>query len=139
MSREDEGGLFLPQPESEAGLLTGRRLAGIGFLLGSAALAYKGLDFKDEADKLYKRYESATDPDEVNRLYQRTTNRDVKSQISWAVGAACGVAGIRLLFFGEEDNAEFPINAARAGAASSVAWDADIRPGEVRLRLSKPF
>ena len=30
----------------------------------------------------------------------RTTNRDVKSQVSWALAAACGVTGLRLLFTG---------------------------------------
>ena len=138
MSSEDEGGLFLPQPEASGGFLNGRRLAGIGFMLGSAAFVYKGLDFKDQADKLYDRYESATDPAEVNRLYQRTTNRDVKSQISWAVGAACAVAGVRLLFFGD-DEVEFPGATAGGGAAAKLTWDADIRPGTVGLRLNKPF
>jgi hypothetical protein len=140
MSGEEDSGLFLPQSQSDGKLITGRRLAGIGFLLGSAAMAYKGFDFQGEGDKLYKRYEDATDPAEINRLYQRTTNRDVKSQISWAIGAACAVAGVRLIFFGGEEETSLPsVNRVAHNEAAEVKWGVQVSPGKMALRFSRPF
>ncbi len=67
--------------------ITVRRAVGVVFLGGSAFLTLQGFDYKDEADEFYDRYQKAIDPVEIDRLYQRTTNRDVKSQISWSLAA----------------------------------------------------
>lgn len=99
-------GLIAAQPgvaqvESEAGegkgFFTARRLLGLAFVGGGAALAIKGFDYKDEADELYDLYKVSNVGEEADRLYQRTTNRDVKSQVSWALSAAFAITGVRLL------------------------------------------
>ena len=98
--------LLLVSPPVEAGerrILTPRRALGLAFLGGSAALVKRGMDFKEEADELYERYEKATDPQEIDRLYRRTNNRDVKSQVSWALAAAFAVSGLRLILTGETE------------------------------------
>ncbi len=78
-----------------------RRTLGLAFLGAGTALAVKGFDYRGEADAFYADYQQAVDPIEINRLYQRTTNRDIKAQVSWALGAACGIGGLRLLATGD--------------------------------------
>lgn len=78
-----------------------RRTLGLAFVGAGTALAVKGFDYRDQADAFYADYQQAADPIEINRLYQRTTNRDIKAQVSWALGAACGIGGLRLLVTGD--------------------------------------
>ena len=80
--------------------VSARRTLGLAFLGAGTALAVKGFDYHDQADAFYADYQQAVDPIEINRLYQRTTNRDIKAQVSWALGAACGIGGLRLLATG---------------------------------------
>ena len=82
-------------------VITVQRVVGLAFLGGSAALAARGFDFRDEADEFYDRYQAATDPIEIEHLYQRTTNKDVKSQVSWALAGAFAISGARLLLTGD--------------------------------------
>ena len=94
-------GLFICNPvplnAEGKGLFTTRRLMGVVFLGGSAALAKKGFDYHKDADELYELYEGASEPEEAVRFYDRTTNRDVKSQVSWALAAAFALSGARLV------------------------------------------
>ena len=70
---------------------------GVLFIGGSLVLAKQGFSFRDEADELYAKYKKAGSPEEADRLYTRTNNRDVKSQVSWALAAAFVLSGSRLL------------------------------------------
>ena len=70
--------------------LTLRRALGLASLGGGVALAVKGFEYRDDADGFYDAYQVAKDPVEIDRLYQRSTNRDVKSQVSWALAGALG-------------------------------------------------
>ncbi len=97
--------------QAEAGIgdfVSARRTLGLAFLGAGTALAVKGFDYREEADAFYADYQRAVDPIEINRLYQRTTNRDIKAQVSWALAAACGVGGLRLLATGDGDRVERP-------------------------------
>ena len=76
---------------------TGRRLMGVAFLSGSAFLLKKGFDYHKDADKLYSLYKEADGPEDADRLYNRTTDRDVKSQVSWALAAAFAFSGLRMV------------------------------------------
>lgn len=100
-----------------APVLTMRRALGVAFLTGSAVLTSKGFDYRDQADEFYDAYRAADDPVEIDRFYQRTANRDVKSQVSWALAAACGVTGLRLLFTGDDDYRAAVTRGPAAGAA----------------------
>lgn len=79
------------------GFFTPRSLWGAASIAGSVILYNKGKDYRDKADDLYRRYQAAADPTEIERLYQRTTNQDTKGQVCWALGAALAVNGVRLL------------------------------------------
>ncbi len=74
-----------------------RRSLGLALVGSSALLVKKGFDLRREANDLYRRYEISNDPVEADQLYRRTTNRDVKSQVSWALSAAFAVSGARML------------------------------------------
>jgi len=90
--------------EEDEGFVSFRSGLGIIFLGGSALMVKQGIDFRNEADDLYLRYQTAEIAEEADRLYSRTNNRDVKSQVSLAIAGAFAVSGFRFLFFGEDDN-----------------------------------
>lgn len=117
-----------------SGLITFRRTLGLAFLAGAGALTARGFDYKDEADAFYEAYKAADDDAEIQKLYQRTTNRDVKSQVSWALAAACGATGLRLLFTG---GGEFR-GAASAGSPS-LSLVPVAAPRILGLRLQRRF
>ena len=88
--------------------VTVRRVLGLAFLGGGVALAMKGFEYHDDADGLYDAYQAAKDPVEIDRLYQRATNRDVKSQVSWALAGAFAISGVRLLLTGHSGKGKRP-------------------------------
>ncbi len=122
------------EADGSGSLITFRRTLGLAFLAGSAALTARGFDYKDEADAFYEAYKAADDQAEIQKLYQRTTNRDVKSQVSWALAAACGVTGLRLLFTG---GGEFR-GVASAGSPS-LSLGPVAAPRILGLRLQRRF
>ena len=129
---------------------TVRRAMGVAFLTGGALLSQKGFDYRDEADAFYANYKEAVDEDEIERFYQRTTNRDVKSQVSWALAAALGINGARLLFTGgardKLSNREGTTGRKRATASSQKPGLHHLRltprtnpVGEIGIELTVPF
>ena len=82
----------------------GRKGLGLIFLGGSVLMVKQGIDFRNEADDLYSRYQAAELADEADKLYSRTNNRDVKSQVSLAVAGAFAISGFRFLFFSKDKN-----------------------------------
>jgi len=127
------------------GLLTMRRGLGAAFLAGGVVLAMQGFDLKDEAAGFYESYESATDLAEIEKFYQRTTNRDVKSQVSWALAAAFGVTGLRLALTGGDSEPEsmqsrtFTSAATDLGTGPSMSLVPAVSPRVVGLRLQRHF
>jgi hypothetical protein len=126
-----------------SGPITVRRSMGLAFLAGSALLVVQGFDLKDEADEFYDSYNLATDRAEMEKFYQRTTNRDVKSQVSWALAAAFGITGLRLIFTGGEPAATARHNALTSPAprpgGPSVSLVPAVTPRVVGLRLQRHF
>ena len=102
----------------EPPLITARRIAGVACLGGSALLLREGLDYRDEADALYARYEAATESTEAERLFDRTSNKDIKSQVSWVLAGAFALNGIRLLWWSDDATtaSERPHRASSAGS-----------------------
>ncbi len=99
--------------EKDEGFVSFRTGLGMIFLGGSALMVKQGIDFRNEADDLYLRYQTAEIAEEADRLYSRTNNRDVKSQVSLAIAGAFAVSGFRFLFFGEDDNDKANIESRR--------------------------
>ena len=95
-------------PGAAEELVSPRRTIGLALLGGSLILAKKGLDLHRDADDLYARYKKADRAEEASRLYRRTNNRDVKSQVSWALSAAFAVSGARLLLSGKGEQNNRP-------------------------------
>ena len=93
------GHILVRPVAAEAGQSTfnSRRSLGIVFIGGSLFLTKQGFDFRSEADGLYEKYQKAGTAEEADRLYTRTNNRDVKSQVSWALATAFALSGTRLL------------------------------------------
>jgi hypothetical protein len=138
--------LIMPSEPVQADLgsyVTPRRLVGVVFIGGSAMLAQKGFDLNDEADNFYAAYEQASDSAEIEKLYQRTTNRDVKSQVSWALAAAFGVTGVRLLLTGAPEEPSMQLGDAdqrptvRASWREGLRWIPAIEPGRLSLRVER--
>ena len=63
------------EADGSGSLITFRRTLGLAFLAGGAALTVRGFDYKDEADAFYEAYKAADEQAEIQKLYQRTTNR----------------------------------------------------------------
>ena len=122
------------EPDGSGSLITFRRTLGLAFLAGGAALTARGFDYKDEADAFYEAYKAADDQADIQKLYQRTTNRDVKSQVSWALAAACGVTGLRLLFTGGGE-----LRGAAPAGSSSLSLVPVAAPRVLGLRLQRRF
>lgn len=120
------------------GLVTKRRTLGVAFLAGSAILAAKGFDYKDQADEFYELYEAATDAAEIDKFYQRTTNRDVKSQVSWALATAFGITGLRLVFTGGDRYAPAAVPPSPS-SQSGLLLVPSATPGAVGLHLQRRF
>ena len=120
------------------GLVTKRRTLGVAFLAGSAVLAAKGFDYKDQADEFYDLYEAATDEAEIDKFYQRTTNRDVKSQVSWALATAFGITGLRLVFTGGDRFAPAAVPASSSSRVGLLLVPS-ATPGTVGLHLQRRF
>ena len=137
------GGLLgQPIAAGAEGFFTKRRSLGLAFVGGSAVICKVGLDYKNDADDFYDRYKRASDPIEIGRLYQRTNNRDIKSQISWALGAAFAVSGLRLILTsGPEksyDRAKLSENGMKTGIGG-LELDGQVDRGRFGLRLKKSF
>ncbi len=95
---------FAPTAEARS-VFTARRTFGVLFLGGSALMAKKALDFKRDADDIYKFYKLANSAEEAGTLFDKASDRDTKSQMSIGLSAIFLVSGLRLLLdSGIDDN-----------------------------------
>ena len=117
---------------------TARRSLGLMFLGGSAALLKQGMDFNDDANELYALYEVAETPEDADRLYARTNNRDIKSQVSWALAGAFAVSGLRLILrSGTPSSASYGRPHTRAEPATYV--ETHLSSGRLGVVLKQSF
>lgn len=80
------------------GVFSRRTVLGLALTGSGVYFIEKGFDFHRDANALYRRYLDALDPAEISQFYQRTTQQDLKSRLSWALGAVLAASGIHLLF-----------------------------------------
>ena len=133
---------LLVQPsvaEDEQGFFAARRSMGVLFIGGSLLLTKQGFEFRDEADELYVRYKKAGTSEEADRLYTRTNNRDVKSQVSWALAAAFAVSGVRLLLSKVADSELSTKVDTDRRIAPGISLEPQLEPRRFGLQLKRRF
>ena len=125
--------------EDGQGIITSRRSLGIVFVGGSLFLTKQGFDFRSEADDLYEKYKKAGTAEEADRLYTRTNNRDVKSQVSWALAAAFALSGTRLLLAKGDSSKRMATGVAGPGSKPGFSLEPQIEPQRVGFQLKRRF
>ena len=96
--------VLVPQVQAKSPF-TSRRIFGALFVGGSIYMAKKARDFHRSGDQIYQDYLVADNSQDAERLYDRASDRDTKSQMSIAISAVMLVSGLRLLLFsGVDDN-----------------------------------
>jgi len=134
------GGALEPAEAGEGqGFFTSRKSLGLAFLGSSLVLTKQGLDFRDEADKLYARYKLADSPEDADRLYARTNNRDIKSQVSWALAAAFAVSGARLLLHSNNDAMQQQRENWQPIPSVGYSLEPQVEPSRFGLALRRTF
>ena len=92
-------------PLAEArSFFTARRTFGVIFLGGSVFMAKKAIYFRRDANTIYESYKAATIPQDADQLFDRSTDRDTKSQMAAGISAVLLISGLRLLLFSGVDN-----------------------------------
>ena len=119
-------------PAEARSLFTARRTFGVLFLGGSAYMAKKAIDFRSDANKLYDAYRLAPSSEEAKILYERTSDRDTKSQMSIGLSAVLLVSGLRLLWASGVDD-----NIPRIDRRLKLDVSSDPRTGALRIDLKR--
>ena len=97
-------GSFVAPVQAES-FFTVRRTFGVLFLGTSAILAKRSLDFRSDANTTFEQYELASNARQAEELFQRTSDRDTKAQMSAGLSVVLLVSGLRLLLSsGVDDN-----------------------------------
>ena len=120
-------------------IFTPRRTFGVLFIGGSLFMAKKSLDFHGDADDIYEAYRLAGDSDQADRLYERASDRDTKSQMSLGLSLILLAGGLRLLLSsGVDDNV--PKHQEKLKQESlKIEMTGNPTTGSVGLALSKDF
>ncbi len=126
-------GCLAPVAEARS-FFTARRTFGILFLGGSAYMAKRAIDYKRDANDNYEAYKAATDTREAERLFNRTSDRDTKSQMSIGFSAILLISGLRLLMHSGVDD-KMP----KIDRRIKINLNSDIRKKSVGIVLKKKF
>ena len=131
----------LAAPVDAKSFFTVRRTFGVLFLGTSTILAKRAIDFRKDANSTFDQYELAANAREAEELFQRTSDRDTKSQMSAGLSAVLLVSGLRLLLSSSEDG---NIPKMQRGLKTkqgdlSVNLKSDVQTGQVGVSISKGF
>ena len=119
--------------------ITSQRSLGIVLIGGSLFLTKQGFDFRSEANDLYEKYKKAGTAEEADRLYTRTNNRDVKSQVSWALATAFALSGTRLLLAKGDRAPHMAQGVEVPRSKPSFSLEPQIEPRRVGFYLKRRF
>jgi hypothetical protein len=114
--------------------MTARRTFGLLFLSGSAVMAKKALDFRKDANDIFDAYKVARSADEAEQLFQRTSDRDTKSQMSIGLSLVLLVSGLRLLMASGVDD-----NIPKIDRRLKFDVKSDVRNQALKVALKKSF
>ncbi len=126
-------GCLAPVAEARS-FFTARRTFGILFLGGSAYMAKRAIDYKRDANDNYEAYKAATVAREAEQLFNRTSDRDTKSQMSIGFSAILLISGLRLLMHSGVDD-KMP----KIDRRIKIDLNSDIRKKSVGIVLKKKF
>ncbi len=126
-------GCLAPVAEARS-FFTARRTFGILFLGGSAFMTKRAIDFKRDANDNYEAYKAATNAREAERLFNRTSDRDTKSQMSIGFSTILLISGLRLLMHSGVDD-KMP----KIDRRIKIDLNSDIRKKSVGIVLKKKF
>jgi len=115
-------------------IFTARRTFGILFLSSSVYMAKRAIYYKRDADNLYTSYKSATNAQDANQLFNRASDRDTKSQMSFGFSAILLISGLRLLMHSGVDD-----NIPKIDRRIKIDLKSDIRTKSVGIALKKKF
>ena len=122
-------------PLAEArSFFTARRTFGVIFLGGSVFMAKKAIDFRRDANTIYESYKTATIPQDADQLFDRSTDRDTKSQMAAGISAVLLISGLRLLLFSGVDD-----NIPRMDRKIDVNLTSDVQKRSLGITLKKKF
>lgn len=131
----------LAAPVDAKSFFTVRRTFGVLFLGTSTILAKRAIDFRRDANSTFEQYELAASAREAEELFQRTSDRDTKSQMSAGLSVVLLVSGLRLLLSsGVDGNIPKMQRGLRTGPKDlSVNLKSDVQTGQVGVSISKGF
>jgi len=124
----------LVSPAEAKSFFTARRTFGILFLGGSAYMAKKAIDFRRDANRIYDAYKLASSSNDAETLYQRSSDRDTKSQMSIGLSVVLLVSGIRLLWSSGADD-----NVPKMDRRLTLDMESDIRTQTLHVNLKRRF
>lgn len=139
-------GVFLVAPTvyvEAKSLFTVRRAFGVASLVSSGFFFKEAQDYHEKADRVYDEYKVADSEEEAERLYNKSSRYDRRSEVHVLVGSLLALNGLRLLLIGGiEDWDEAEWNASdlsiQVGSAS-VKLEGNPGKQEVRMSIDHSF
>lgn len=108
---------------------TTRRAFGLASLAGSGFFFKEAWDYHEKANTAYDEYELADSKEEAERLYNKTSRYDRRSEVHLLVGSLLALNGLRLLFIGGMEDWD------EAGEAEQDPKDLSIQMGPTSVKL----
>ena len=132
---------------AEAGsFFTARRVFGLASLAGSGFFFKEAWDNHEKANNVYDEYKLANAEEEAERLYNKTSRYDRRSEVHLLVGSLLVLNGLRLLFIGGVEDWDEADRQRPEGkdlsiqiGHTSVKLEGDVQRQEVRMRIDHRF
>ena len=124
------------EPVQAKSFFTSRRTFGVLFLGGSAFMAKKAVDFRQDANRTYDDYKLARTSDEAERLFDRTGEYDTKSKMSVGLSIVLLASGLRLILSSGVDEGSAKI---RQKKKLKLDMTSDVSKRMVKFAVKRQF
>ena len=124
----------LVSPADAKSYFTARRTFGVLFLAGGSYMTKKAIDFRRDANTIFDAYKLASTAEEAKKLFDRTSDRDTKSQMSIGLSAVLLLSGLRLLWFSGVDD-----NIPKSNRRLKLDVTGDVRTQVLRVGVTRCF